>query len=157
MLPVFFFRRLVYAFILVFLTNFPFLQLCLCIITTIGVILYTAILQPYKTPLSNFLPIFEETLNALAFSICFKFLLNKDASGEEWFLKNGQYMIAIACSTLGLRLGIVLINSLISAKKVLFKVIENLRLLKKKLSNFKIARKADGNHHKTIAQDNTRL
>ncbi|CDW84474.1 UNKNOWN [Stylonychia lemnae] len=144
-------RRLSYIQILVFLTNFPQLQIVLCIFKTILQLAYFILVQPYESKLTNIMSILNESITGIAFSICFMFKKDLQTDYREFY---GWLVIGCAIFILAANLIVAIIEtikSLVEGVRASINAMKRLVKMRQAISS-KITQKFSGNGFNLMSQ-----
>ena len=102
---------MIYILILIVLTNYPDLQLMLCVILSLLALGYQIYALPFGSRLRNFVVIFNETLTGMCFAVSLVF--NTDISEDE-SATYGMVIVVLAGAVVFFNIGIVLIQTLVT-------------------------------------------
>jgi hypothetical protein len=76
--PLFLFRRLIYALVLVLLKDYPLIQVIVCVLKTFGLLIFIVYNLPFTDKMLNFQHIMNESLTGIAFAMAFVFTKDLD-------------------------------------------------------------------------------
>ena len=110
---VFFFRRAIFAALLIVLASYPSVQVSFALVTWLGMIVYGVIVKPYSSRLSSILLIVNEWISTTIIGIWMRFLRKRITPGHRRMI--GATLVYIIIGTIIINwIGIIMFGKLIT-------------------------------------------